>query len=133
MDPNLLVSDQAANGSHLLDDLAAVGFDVEVAFWARPTEVGSWYFYLASPSVDKTGALSAYRIVNAVVRKRPELGFGPLEIKLLGAKDSIAQAALASMKPKPYKGITSIGSRTFGGISFDGLYIYPRREPVVSA
>src|ERR1039458_10039243 len=48
-----VVNEQAESGKRLIQTLVAAGFEVRLAFWAKPTEEGKWYLYLASPVVDE--------------------------------------------------------------------------------
>lgn len=137
MDQDPVVNEQTESGKRLIEALAAAGFDVRVAFWAKPTEDGKWFLYLASPAYDEKGPLAAYRFVFDVVRQVPDLGIEPLEVKVIGLNDSLAQAALALTKPtvtdrpfavlnpKPYSGVTRFGGSVLGGLSVEGAYIYP--------
>src|SRR5437879_11296410 len=99
MDQDPVVSEQTESGKRLIEALAAAGFDVRVAFWAKPSDDGKWFLYLASPAVDEKGPLAAYRFVFDVLRQIPDLGIEPLEVKVIGLNDSLAQAALALTKP----------------------------------
>jgi hypothetical protein len=137
MDQDPVVSERTESGKRLIAALAAAGFDVRVAFWAKPTEDGKWFLYLASPAFGEKGPLAAYRFVFDVVRQIPDLSIEPLEVKVIGLNDSLAQAALALTKPtaadsssalrnrKPYSGMTRLGGSVLGGLSVDGAYIYP--------
>lgn len=145
MDQDTVVSEQTENGKRLIEALAADGFDVRVAFWAKPTDEGKWFLYLVSSSVDDKGPAVAYRLVHRILRKMPELWIEPLEIRVVGLNDSLAEAALELTKPKvadspfavrnpkPYPGMTRFGGSTLGGVSIDGAYIYPPSQPGVSA
>jgi hypothetical protein len=140
MDQDPVVSEQTESGKRLIEALAAAGFDVRVAFWAKPTEDGKWFLYLASPAFDEKGPLAAYRFVFDVVRQIPDLWIEPLEVKVIGLNDSLAQAALALTKPtvadrpftvlnpKPYSGMTRFGGSVLGGVSVEGAYIYPSAQ-----
>ena len=68
MDQDTVVSEQTESGKRLIQTLAAAGFEVRVAFWAKPTDEGKWYLYLASPVVDEKGPFAAYRLVHDVLR-----------------------------------------------------------------
>jgi len=132
-----VVSEQTESGERLISALAADGFDIRVAFWAKPTDEGKWFLYLASPMVDDKGPAAAYRLVHGILRKTPDLWIDPLEIRVLGLNDSLTEAALAVIKPKVadspyavrntklYPGPTRFGAATLGGVSMDGAYIYP--------
>ena len=137
MDQDTVVAEQTENGKRLIETLAAEGFDVSVAFWAKPTEEGKWFLYLASPVVDERGPAAAYRLVHDVLRKAPDIWIEPLDVRLVGLNDSVAEAVLSVTKPKvpdspfavrnppAYPGMTRFGGSTLGGISVDGAYIYP--------
>jgi hypothetical protein len=135
MDKNTLLSEQVESGERLIEALAKDGFDVGVAFWAKPEEEGKWYLYLASSTVDDKGPAPAYRLVHGTLRKMPDLLIDPFEIKVLGLSDSLAQAASALIKPSvpdspyavhnPRRFPTRFGGSTLAGISMDGGYIYP--------
>jgi hypothetical protein len=137
MDQNAVVSDQTESGKRLIEALKAAGFEVRVAFWAKPTDEGKWYLYLVTPTVDTNGPATAYRSIISIMRQIPDLGIDPFDIKVLGLNDSFAQAALAMTiptvadspfavrNPKPYPGLTRFGGSVLGGISIDGAYIYP--------
>ena len=140
-----MVSEQTESGERLIQTLVSAGFGVRLAFWAKPTDEGKWYLYLASPVVDEKGPLAAYRLVHDVMRKVPDPWIDPLDIKIVGLNDSLAEAALAMTKPKgstslygvrnpkPYPGMTRFGGSTLGGVSIDGAYIYPPLQPDMSA
>jgi hypothetical protein len=144
MDHDTVVSEQTESGKRLIEALTADGFEIRVAFWAKPTEDGKWYLYLASPVVDEKGPAAAYLLVHGVLRKTPDVWIEPLEVKVVGLNDSLTEAALAVIKPKtpdspfavrnpkPYPGMTRFDGSTLGGIDVDGAYIYPP-QPVVSA
>jgi len=140
-----MVSEQTDRGKRLIEALATDGFDVRVAFWAKPTDEGKWFLYLASTLVDDKGPAAAYRLVHGILRKMPDLWIDPLEIRVVGLNDSLTDAALAAIKPKvpdnpyavrnpkPYPGMTWFGGATLGGVSIDGAYIYPPSQSGASA
>jgi len=145
MDHDTVVSEQTESGKRLIQALTAAGFGVRIAFWAKPTDEGKWFLYLASPVVDEKGPLAAYRLVHDVLRKMPDPWIDPLDVKVVGLNDSLTEAALAVTKPKaptspyavrnpkPYPGMTRFGGSTLGGVSIDGAYFYPPTQPDVSA
>src|SRR5271166_6318950 len=100
MDQDTMVSEQTKRGKRLIEALVANGFDVRVAFWAKPTDEGTWFLYLASPLVDDKGPAAAYRIVHDILRKMPDPWIDPFEIRVVGLNDSLTEAALAATKPK---------------------------------
>ena len=145
MDQDTVVSDRTKNGEQLIEALAAAGIDVQVAFWAKPSDEGKWYLYLASPLVEKEGPKAAYLSVYGVMKKLSDIWIEPLDVRLVGLRDSLTEAVLAATRPKapdspfavqnprPYPGMTQFGGSTLGGLSVDGAYIYPPPHPGVSA
>jgi hypothetical protein len=136
MDKETVVSQQIDQGKLLIVVLAQNGFDVQVAFWAKPTDEGKWFLYLASWTVDDKGPAAAYRFVHKILREK-SVWIDPLEIRVIGLHDSLTEAAVAATKPnvpdspyavrnpKPYPGMTSFDGPTLGGLNIDGAYIYP--------
>jgi hypothetical protein len=145
MDQDTVVSEQTESGGRLIAEVAASRFEVRVAFWAKPTDEGKWFLYLASPLVDEKGPAVAYRHVYDVMQRMPDLWIDPLDVRVIGLNDSLAEAALAVTRPtvpaspfavrnpKPYPGITRFGGPSLGGVSIDGAYIYPPPQPAASA
>ena len=136
-----MVSDQNEDGKRLIEALLATGFDVRIAFWAKPTESGKWYLYLVSPFVNEHGHKEAYLYVFAQLRKMPEVWIEPLDIKVIGLEDSLGKAALelrnsrfadraSASNPKLLQRMTRFDGSTLGGVSVDGAYIYPPMQQV---
>ena len=144
MDQDLLVMDQIDSGKRLIQAIAAEGVEVGVAFWAKLTEDGKWYLYVASSLVDSRGPRAVYRLVHDTLRKTADIWIDPFDVRVIGMNDSLAEAALEVIKPKvpaspfaawnprPYPGMTRFGGSSLGGISVDGAYIYPPPQPVAS-
>ena len=133
-----LVEEQIESGKRLINVLVADGLEIPVAFWARPTEEGKWFLYLASPLVDEKGPTVVYRLVLSVLRQTPELWIDTFEVKAIGMDDTMAQAALAIarpqhpdspfavLNPKPHRGMIRFGGSKLGGVAIDGsARIYP--------
>ena len=95
--------------------------------------------------MDEKGPAAAYDLVLGVLRKQPDLWIDSFEVRVIGLEDSLAEGALAVMKPtipsspfavrnpRPYPGMTRFGGPTLGGVSIDGAYIYPTSQPGASA
>ena len=137
MDQDVLVNEQTESGKRLIKRLAESGFDVRLAFWAKPTDDGKWFLYLVSPFVDEKGALAAYLLVHDVMRKLPDPWIDSMDVKVVRVKDSLAEAASALVRPKvsnspyavqppkPFPGMTRFRGSSLGGLSFDGALVYP--------
>jgi hypothetical protein len=120
-----LVESQIMDGQRVVEALAQKGIDVTVAFWAKTSDDGWWYLYLATPAVDKEGITGAYRLVLGVVREMPPRPFGveTTDIKLLSPQSPMARDAAGSRRDFPR--IASLGSSRLGGVGIDAAYILP--------
>ena len=49
----------------------------------------------------------------------------PFQVKLIPASDPLARAALDVLRSYPARMAIRFGGRSFGGMSVDGVYIYP--------
>ena len=138
MDQDTVVGLPIVSGERLISALAAEGFEIRVAFWARPTEAGKWLLYMSSPVVDKDATL-AYRRIHELLRRMPDVDIELFEIRLLQTNDSLTEAALAlesnkqkswasrqlGQNPRPYTRMVRFDGGTLAGVSMDGAYIYP--------
>jgi hypothetical protein len=142
VDQDVLVSERTESGERLIEALSAAGYEISIAFWAKPTDEGKWFLYLVSPFVDEHGPAAAYRLVHRVIRELSGVWIDPFEIRVVGSIDSLAQAALEVTKPKvpdsrfavrnPRLFPTRLGGTSLGGVSVDGAYIYPTSRPRAS-
>lgn len=145
MAQDTLVREQIEGGQELITELAANGFDVTVAFWAKESDSGLWSLFLASPAIDQIGLAKAYQTVHTAVRRMPDRRIDPFEIKLVRASEPIAHDALRVMtpvapdsqfavQPPPYyRTPTYYNGASLGGIGIDGAYIYPPTHPAPAA
>ena len=136
MDSNALVNDRLACGAKLVEAIRTAGLDITAAFWAKRSDLRDWSLYVASPARDAEGEaerVEAYRTLQAVVARRPELGIDLSDIRFVRASQSMAVAAAEFVNPKPYAGVTRFSGSTLGGMEIDGAYIYPPPRAAVSA
>lgn len=131
------IREQIDGGRELLDQLAADGVEVTTAFWAKETESGLWYLFIASPAVDEQGIRSGYGLLVTAVRNMPHQWIDPMEVKLLRSDDVMAAAALRLMTPTTlptsYRSAKYYDVATLGGVGVDGAYIYPHPHPAPAA
>lgn len=129
MDESSLVSEEIDAGAEFVN-LFDKQVPVTAAFWAKPADAGQWYLYIASEQIDDEGIGRAYREVLRLAKQPLRSYLDPFQVKLISGKDPLAQAALEIHRAFPGKMATRIGNKTFGGMSVEGLYIYP--TPVVA-
>ncbi|HKI32002.1 MAG TPA: hypothetical protein VKA46_09040 [Gemmataceae bacterium] len=123
-----LVEMQIKEGQTLIERLAHEEVAVTAAGWVKESESGDWYLYLATPLVGEDGPTrSAYRRVNAVIRKMQEEGFGmdPFEKKVIGPHDPIARDMLANRGGRPGGPPTPFRGSRLGDLDVEEAYIYP--------
>jgi hypothetical protein len=128
MDTGTPVENLLADGGKVIEELPQRGFEVTAAFWLQASEDEKWYFYIVSPVVEAEGLAKAYRKLHPLVRAMPQpLWIDPLEIKLIGPANPIAQDVLAIHN-------RAGGARTcplrwdgkkLGNVSINGAYLYP--------
>jgi hypothetical protein len=123
-----LVEMQIKEGQILIERLALEGIAVTAAGWVKESDSGDWYLYLATPLVGEDGSTrSAYRRVNAVIRKMEEEGFGmdPFEKKVIGPHDPIARDMVAHRAARPGGPPTPFRGSRLGELAVEEAYIYP--------
>jgi hypothetical protein len=137
-----MVNDRLESGRRLLEELRGSGFEIAASFWAKPSDEGNWFLYIASPVVVEQGQAMAHRLVYTMIQRMPELGIDPFEVRVVGLADSMSKAAIEFTRPKsgtgPFavpnpRGIVRFGGSSFGGVSVDGAYIYPSLLPSMPA
>ncbi|MDY3552392.1 hypothetical protein R5W24_001474 [Gemmata sp. JC717] len=129
MGQDALVTEQIKAGERFLAQLAAAGFSVSLAFWARPDEEG-WHLYLATPLVDTKGPLGAYHDLTLHERRFDNVGLDPFEVRLVSPSDTMAVAAAKLIEPKPWQPkpspfMTRFNGSRLGGIDVEGVLVYP--------
>ncbi|MHC5544688.1 hypothetical protein ACYOEI_41175 [Singulisphaera rosea] len=124
MDEDSLVIDQIEAGAEFVN-LFDKQVPVTAAFWAKPADAGQWYLYIASEQIDDEGIGRAYREVLRLAKLHRRSYLDPFQVRLIPAKDPLAQAVLEIHRWSPGKMATRIGNKAFGGMSVEGVYIYP--------
>lgn len=137
MDTIPLVDNQIDDGQRLLTRLAREGFDVRAACWGKPVDEDCWSLYLATPVLDEKGMLGAYGELGRIMRPLGDMSITSADVKLIGAKHPMVQAALDLRRRFPHKHPmayppTPSPSSLLGGIPLEGVYVYPLREVEVT-
>lgn len=120
-----LVESHIDSGKKLIDELVRDGTDVTAACWVRTSEDDRWWLYIASKAVDDLGITAAYRVIYPTIHRIPDLWIGPLEVKLIGPKNPIAEKMVAvrdsysARIPIRYRG------PRLGELSIEEAFIYP--------
>jgi hypothetical protein len=133
VDTDTLVENLIDDGQKLLERLPQQGFQVTAAFWIRPAEDDAWRFYIASPVVEKEGLTQAYRRLHTLIRQLPQpFWIDPLEVKLIGETNPIAQGVLGIHRRAGAAQVSPIrwGGKKLGNLSIEGAYLYPLPTPV---
>jgi hypothetical protein len=134
MDTESLVEKRLADGQKLFEELVQRGFEVNAAFWIKPSATGKWRFYLVTPLVDAEGPAKAYLQLRPLLRGRPQPSWiEPAQVSLIGPSHPLAKDVLAYYSrpeglpfyPLPWRGTY------LGKTSIDEAYLYP--PPATSA
>jgi hypothetical protein len=131
MDQEPLVIEQIEAGRKFIDELDK-HLPVRAAFWLKVNEDSGWYLHVASDQVNDENIDDAYREVARVGRTIDDPNFDLFQVKLVGVNDPFARAALDLYKRSNARVPTHIRGRSFGGMSVEGVYIYPPPLAAVS-
>ena len=115
MDTKPLVIEQKDAGAELVKKRLRQHFQVDAAFWLNPSEDGDWALYVASPEIDNHNFDLAYGEAIRIVREMRTPYIDPFQVRIVGVKDPLAQAAIAINRRYPGDAATHYRGRTFGG------------------
>ena len=123
MDTIALVEGQVDDGQRLLDRLGDEAFPVAAACWVKPADEDRWSLYIATPSVDDDGALSAYGRLNRVLQTLGDCWVSDSDVKLIGERHPIARDLL---KRASRRGSARAGRGMLGNLPVQDSYRYPQ-------
>ena len=114
-------------GRLLLEQLARDEFEVAVAAWIRTSEDGLFLLYIASPLVDESKPIEAYRKLYSTLNRTSLTSVTPLDVKLLNDQNPIARAAI-EVRDRAQRGkdILYQGKR-LGDLAIKEACIYPEK------
>lgn len=126
MDTGSLVTQQIEASNTFLAEFERV-VPVCLAFWIKEREEGPWKLYVVSEQFDKSTRREAYGDVLRIVREMNDPLFVPFQVKLIGARDPLAQAVLEfSQRHPPYVPLR-LGGQSLGGSEAEEIYLL--KEP----
>jgi hypothetical protein len=116
---------------------AAVGFlgefnkyaPVQSAFWLKAWDEGIWWLYVASEQITDENFDVGYGEVLRIADELHDPWFDPFQVKLIGADDPLAKAALALRQRFPGRRPARAFDQAFGGESIEEVYVYPSPLP----
>jgi hypothetical protein len=121
MDQGPLVTEQIKAGEKLIAAFSAYK-PVTAAFWAKESDGGNWYLYLASEQINDSTTNTDYGEVLRLVGRQTWLD--PFQVKVIGADHPVARAVLELVcKSHNLIPMRYFGPR-FGDLSVDEAYIY---------
>ena len=124
MDQEPLVIEQIEAGKRFIEELDK-HLPVRVAFWLKADEDSGWYLHVASDQVTDKNIDVAYGEVGRGGQTIDDPNFDLFQIKLIRANNTFARAALALYKRSKARVPIHIRGRSFGGMSVEGVYVYP--------
>jgi hypothetical protein len=132
MDQGPLVIDQIDAGARFLGEFRN-RVPIQSAFWIKQLEDGEWGLYVASDQITDDNFDIAYGEVLRIAGKLRDPLFDPFQVKLIGADDPLAKAALDINRRFPGPVATRFHGRVFGGLPVEEVYVYPSPIPVPTA
>jgi hypothetical protein len=130
MDQVPLVIEQIDVGTKFLGEFQKY-LPIQAAFWLKETEEGDWSLYVVSDQITDDNFDVAYGEVLRIAGQLRDSWFDPFQVKLIGASDPLAQAALEIQRRFPGRMPIRLHGKTFGGVSVDEVYVYPSSTPVL--
>ena len=126
MDQGPLVMEEIDAGGELTREFNKYD-PVMVAFWLKASDDEHRYLFIASDQINDTNFDLAYGEVLRLASKLKlrSIYLDPFRVKVIGADDPLAKAAVDIHLRYPGIFPTRFGGTTFGGISVDDVYIYP--------
>lgn len=132
MDQGPLVMDQIDAGARFLGEFQKY-MPVLAAFWLKESDEGEWNLYVASDQITDDNFDVAYGEVLRIAGVVRDPYFDPFQVKLTGANDPLARAALDTHRRYPGRVATRFHGKVFGGLPVEEVYIYPSPLPVPAA
>lgn len=122
MDQGSLVVQQIEAAARFLREFEK-STSVAVAFWLKDSEDGQWTFYVACDPVDKAHLDLAYREVLRIANELNDPYFEAFQVRLVGLREPMVQAALKFYKGHPPRIPLRIGGGNFGGVDVEEVYL----------
>jgi hypothetical protein len=119
-----LVSERIEAGKAFLD-AREKHMPVKAAFWLKASEDSGWYLHVVSDQVSDGKIREAYGVVGDVSTTILDPNFDLFRVKLIGGRDPLARAAVEIHRRSPARRPTWIHDGPFGGMSVEGVYVYP--------
>ena len=132
MDQGPLVIDQIDAGARFLGEFQKYT-PVKTAFWLKESDEGEWSLYVASDQITDDNFDVAYGEVLRIAGQRRQPLFDPFQVKLIGADDPLAKAALDINRRNPGPIGTRFHGEVFGGLPVEEVYVYPSPIPMPTA
>ena len=132
MDQNILVSEQLEAGARFLQEFDRYA-PVRAAYWVKLCDENQWYLTIAADQFNDDHSAAdnddnfddGYGEVARIVSTKPDPWLDPLQIKVVGSDNRLAQAVQEVMKTYPATKPFRYQGDYLGGTNVDGLYIYP--------
>jgi hypothetical protein len=126
MDTELLVDERLEDGRKLLSELVRSGFDVTAAFWAKTSEEGIWFLYIASKNLDSNQHADAYRAAYAALTRLGPISISFSELKLVAPGNPIAIDAQKLRARFSANTAGRVANSRLGSVWADEVYVYPK-------
>lgn len=125
MDQGPLVIEEIDVGAELVRQFDSY-LPVKAAFWLKVSDDPYRYLYIASDQINEANFDLAYREVARLAGQIRSPYLNLFRVKVVGMKSPFAQEAVATHEWFPGPMAIRFGEKTFGGVSIDDAYLYPR-------
>jgi hypothetical protein len=124
MDQATLVGRQIDDVTKLIDQLRRDHFDVMAAFWLYRSEADEWFLHIVSDAVDQDATNEPYKAVYGTMRRIPDLGIEPFQVKLVSPNDPVARAVLDLLSRQRFRLPARVRGTKLGDVYIEDAYIY---------
>jgi hypothetical protein len=124
MDQGPLVTEKTDAGARFLVEFQNQ-YPVLAAFWLKDSDYRNWNLYIASEQITDDNFDIAYGEVVRIAGEMQDPWFDMFQVKVIGADDRLAKAAVELQRRYPGRSPARLGSGTFGGVEVDEVYVYP--------
>jgi len=124
MDQEPLVNEKIEAGAAFLKAFGKYA-KVKAACWIKEADASKWHLYVASDDITDAKVREGYGQVIQILRKKPSLYLNSFDIKLVSGDHPLVSDISELYKRYPAPIPTRYGGSYFGGMSVDGVLIYP--------
>jgi hypothetical protein len=124
-----LVDRRIEHGARFVADLDDAGVPVDSAFWLFDSTWDEWRLVIATPIVDQSGPVEAYRRLQAVHSADESISFRLESVTAVGTEDRLVQAVRSQFRTWPLSLGKRFEDRFIRGGEVEDSYVFRVSPP----